>query len=279
VDLPQQVIQFDEKDAVTGNQNSLQYSLVTRLFAKRPGVSLRPEQPAEGLSFPQLHTPPPEEGQELAAPAQVAAPEKADLSPVEIASFQVSQSYSLLTPLSRRRDCTTRLGLLTCVETQNSNLSPVEAQLRFNPTLHTSVDLKAQYDILYKAIGRTSLSANFRSAQHGFVDLTYFYNAGLDPLSTDSSQIGILGETSLMNRKLVLGFQGNYDVVQRNLQDQRYKVGYNTQCCGFTFEYLDRNYLGVSQQEFRLIVNLKGIGNVLDLNSGTAAIPTIPLNF
>jgi hypothetical protein len=35
----------------------------------------------------------------------------------------------------------------------------------------------------------------------------------------------------------------------------------------------------VSQQEFRVVVNLKGIGNVLDVNSGTAAIPTVPLNF
>ena len=279
VDLPLQIIQYDEKDAVSGSQNSFQYSLVTRLFAKRPGVSPRSAQPAEGLTFPQLHAAPAEEGQDLAAPAEVAPQEKASLSPVEIASFQVSQTYSLLGPLSRRRDCTTTLGLSSCEETQTSNLSPLEAQFRFNPTLNASVDLKAQYDILYNAFRRASLSTNFRSAEHGFVDLTWFYNAGLDPLSTDSSQIGILGETSLMGRKLVLGFQGNYDVVLRNLPEQRYKIGYNTQCCGFTFEYLDRNYQGSSQQEFRLVVNLKGIGNVLDVNSGTAAIPSIPIGF
>ena len=279
VDNLTEVIQFDEKDAVAGSQNAVHYSLVTRLFAKRPGVTPRSEQSTEGLTFPQLHAAPPEEGRDLAAPAEVQPPEKASLSPVEIASFQVSQTYSLLGPLSKRRDCTTILGLSVCEVSQTSNLGPLDAQFRFNPTLHASVDLKAQYDILYNAFSRASLSTSLRSQDHGFVDLTWFYNVGLDPSSVDSSQIGLLGETSLMNRKLVLGFQGNYDVVQRNLQDQRYKVGYNTQCCGFTFEYLDRNYLGVSQQEFRLIVNLKGIGNVLDLNSGTAAIPTIPLNF
>ena len=279
VDHPEQVIQFDERDALAGSQNAVQYSLVTRLFAKRPGVTPTSVQPAEGLTFSQVHAPPPEEGQNLAAPAEVQPPEKASLSPVEIASFQVSQTYSLLGPLSRRVDCSTILGVSVCEQTGISNLSALDGQFRFNPTLNASVDLKAQYDILYNAFRRASLSANFRSQEHGFVDLTWFYNVGLDPFSTDSSQIGLLGETNLMNRKLVLGFQGNYDVVQRNLQDQRYKIGYNTQCCGFTFEFLDRSYMGVSQQEFRLVVNLKGIGNVLDMNSGTAAIPSIPLNF
>jgi lipopolysaccharide assembly outer membrane protein LptD (OstA) len=279
VDHPEQVIQFDEKDAVAGSQNAVQYSLVTRLFAKRPGVTPRSAQPSEGLTFPQLHAPPPEEGQNLAAPAEVRPPEKASLSPVEIASFQISQTYSLLGPSSRRVDCSTILGVPVCEETGTSNLSGLDAEFRFNPTLYASLDLKAQYDILYNAFRQASLSTNYKSAEHGFVDLTWFYTVGLEPFSTDSSQIVLLGETNLMNRKLVLGFQGNYDVVQRNLQNQRYKIGYNTQCCGFTFEFLDRNYQGVSQQEFRLVVNLKGIGNVLDLNSGTAAIPSIPLNF
>ena len=279
VDRPTEVIQFDEKDSIAGNQNSVQYSLVTRLFAKRPGVTPRFAQTSEGLTFPQSHAAPPEEGRDLAAPAEAQPPEKASLSPVEIASFHLSQAYSLLGPLSTRKDCTTILGIPVCEVSQTSNLGPVDAQFRFNPTLHASVDLKAQYDILYNAFSGASLSTHLRSQDHGFVDLTWFYNVGLDPSSADSSQIGLLGETHLMNRKLVLGFQGNYDVIQRSLQDQRYKIGYNTQCCGFTFELLDRSYLGVSQQEFRLVVNLKGIGNVLDLNSGTAAIPTIPINF
>jgi lipopolysaccharide assembly outer membrane protein LptD (OstA) len=279
VEDPAQVIQFDEKDAVAGSQNAVQYALVTRLFAKRPGVSPRVAQVADGLTFPQRHTPPPEEGQNLTAPAEAKTPEPASLSPVEIASFQVSQIYSLLGPLSRRMDCTDVLGVPVCSQTRTSHLSGVDAQLRINPTLNASLDLKAQYDILYNAFRRASLSANFRSARRGFVDVTWFYNAGLDPFSSDSSQIGLLGETNLMNRKLILGFQGNYDIIGKSLQDQRYKIGYNTQCCGFTIELLDRSYLGVSQQEFRLVVNLKGIGNVLDVNSGTAAIPTVPLNF
>jgi lipopolysaccharide assembly outer membrane protein LptD (OstA) len=279
VEDPQQVIQFDEKDAVAGNQNAIQYSLVTRLFAKRPGVTPTLAQPSQGLAFPQHLTPPPEEGEDLSAPTEAKPPEQPTLSPVEIASFQLSQTYSLLGPLSRRTDCTTILGVPVCQETQTSHLSSLDGQFHYNPTLFASVDLRAQYDILYNAFKGASLSANFRSSERGFVDVTWFYNAGLEPFSVDSSQIGLLGEGNLLNRKLVLGFQGNYDVVQRNLQDQRYKIGYNTQCCGFTLEILDRNYQGIQQQEFRLVVNLRGIGNVLDLNSGTSAMPSVPLTF
>jgi hypothetical protein len=279
VEDPAQVIQFDEKDAIVGNQNAVQYSLVTRLFAKRPGVTPPIPQAADGLTFPQHHTAPPQEGQDLSAPAEAKSPEQASLSPVEIASFQISQVYSLLGPLSRKTECSSSLGTTLCQQTQTSNLSSLDGQFRFNPTLYASIDLKAQYDILYRSISGTSLSANFRSPQHGFVDLTWYYHPALQPLSVDSSQIGLLGETNLIQKKLVLGFQGNYDVVLGSLQDQRYKVGYNTQCCGFTFEYWDRSYQGIDQQEFRLVVNLRGIGNVLDLNSGTSAIPSVPLNF
>jgi len=285
VDNTGEIIQFDEKDALAGSQNSLQYGLVTRLFAKRPGVTPRTAPSSEGLTFPQHHTPPPGEGQDLSAPTDAKAPEAASLSPVEIASFEIFQVYDRLYPLSFWTVCRSISGIAIC-KREDSNLSPLRARFRFNPTLYASLDLRTEYHIFYNAIQSAALSANFRSQERGFVDVTWSYNAALDPsiagfesFSTDSSQIGLLGETLLMNRKLVLGFQGNYDVIQRNLQEQRYKIGYNTQCCGFTFEFLDRGYQGVSQQEFRMVVNLKGIGNVLDLNSGTAAIPTNPLNY
>ncbi len=274
-----QVIPFDEKDSIAGNQNSVQYSLTTRFFAKRPGVTPRAAEPASGLSLPQALSPPPEEGKSLAAPPESGKEEKGSLSPVEIASFQLSQTYSFLGPLSRRGSCSLVGGTLQGPDCAISNLSGVNATLRFNPTLHASVDLRTTYDILFNTFRSGSLSANLRNPERGFVDLTWFFQNALDAFAADSSQLGLLAETNVLSRKLVLGFQGNYDIEARDLRDQRYKVGYNTQCCGFTLEFLDRDFLGVSQQEFRVLVNLKGIGNVLDINSGSAAIPTVPINF
>ena len=87
----------------------------------------------------------------LSSPAEAKTPEKPSLSPVEIASFQLSQTYSLLGPLSRKTDCSDILGVPVCQETQTSHLSSVDGQFHYNPTLFASVDLRAQYDILYRA--------------------------------------------------------------------------------------------------------------------------------
>jgi len=95
----------------------------------------------------------------------------------------------------------------------------------------------------------------------------------------DRSQIGLQGETGFWGRKLLVGAQINYEMgdVQEGeprLRDQRYRLGYNTQCCGFQFEFLNRNFVDSSQQEFRFLINLKGVGNVIDFQSGsTGALP------
>jgi lipopolysaccharide assembly outer membrane protein LptD (OstA) len=278
VDDPQLVIPFDEKDGIAGNQNSLQYSITTRLFARRPGITPRAPEPETGLSLPDLLSGPPGEGKSLPAPPQQGPEEKPSLSPVEIASFQISQSYSFLGPLSQMGPCIFVDGTPTGAGCVTSRFSSVDAQLRFNPTLHSSLDLRTNYDILFNEFRGASLSANFRNSERGFLDLTWFFQNSLEG-GPDRSQIGVLTETALANRKLLLGFQGNYDLEARELQNHRYKIGYTTQCCGFTFEILDRSFQGVSQQEFRFLVNLKGIGNVLDINSGSSAIPTVPINF
>jgi lipopolysaccharide assembly outer membrane protein LptD (OstA) len=160
-----------------------------------------------------------------------------------------------------------------------TNLSGVDASVRFNPTLFTTLDAKANYDILRNEVGSGNVSAHYRNPDWGFVDFSWFFQKPLETTAAKSSQLGLQAQTIILNRRLLLGFQGHYDLVENQLQDQRYTLGYNTQCCGFTFELLDRSFTTVSQQEFRLMVNLKGIGNVLDLNSGSSSIPGVPINF
>ena len=92
----------------------------------------------------------------------------------------------------------------------------------------------------------------------------------------DRNQIGLNGETNLFNKRLLLGAQLNYELGdiqpgQPRLRDQRYKLGYNTQCCGFQVEYLTRNYTTTQSREFRFLINLRGVGNVIDLHSTAGA--------
>ncbi|MCI0566829.1 MAG: LPS assembly protein LptD [Acidobacteria bacterium] len=294
VDNPEEIIRFDEKDVLSGNVNLLSYSLTTRLFAKRSGTSPRqgvPETGAFSLTHPA--TPQVPEGQELPAPATNPKVEEPTLSPVEIASFTLSQAYSFLGPLSNRSipilvngvpiqgSCVVLDGATQASSgCETSQFSSVDANLRYNPTLFTSLDAKATYDILRNIVRSGNVSAHYRNPDWGFVDFSWFFQKPVDAFSVENQQLTLLTQTALLDHRMLLGFQGHYDLVLRQLQDHRITLGYNTQCCGFTFEYLDRNYVGVSQQEFRLMINLKGIGNVLDLNSGSSPIPGVPaINF
>jgi len=294
VDNPEQIIQFDEKDVLAGNVNLLTYSLTTRLFAKRPGTSPRLPPVETGGVFPLSHVSQPSvsEGRDMSEPAANPKTEEPSLSPVEIASFSLSQSYSFLGPLSSRSRSIDVAGVPvegTCLAVEGviqstpgcevSNFSGVDANLRYNPTLFTSLDVKATYDILRSEVRSGNLSAHYRNPDWGFVDFSWFFQKQTDALTGQSRQLTLLAQTDLASHRVLLGFQGHYDLELKQLQDQRFTLGYNTQCCGFSVEYLDRNFVGASQQEFRLMINLKGIGNVLDLNSGSSAIPGVPVTF
>jgi hypothetical protein len=290
IDDPDRIIRFDGVDLVSGDTNRVTFALVTRLYAKRPAGETRELfpfgafGPPGGAADPSLPL-----GRAPAEPAPPGADEGGGkqverLSTVEIATLEISQDYSFLGPLS----LSSALGSLT--QPLDSRFSPVRATLRVNPSVRTSIDVRTTFDILFRQFRDASLSANLRSPRRGFLDFTWSLVRDLEGQALaeqnpgllrpfDRNQIGFLGETNFLNRRLLLGMQMNYELGdvspgEPRLRDQRYKIGYNTQCCGFQFEALNRNFLGSSQREFRFLVNLKGVGNVIDLQSGTGgALP------
>jgi hypothetical protein len=299
---PDRVIPFDQIDAIGGNANLATYAVVTRLFAKRPiggteqmsalfgpanstfvgGGRIDPYAKTRELLQRKQ-----QEQQQAGGGSQVSKEgeeEKKRLSTVEIASLEISQDYSFLGPIS----VSSALG--SAFTPLQSNFGPVQATLRVNPSLRTSVDLRSSYDILFRQIREASLSANLRSLKRGFLDVTWSSIRDLESRALfeqgqgfaqpfNRSQIGLQGETSFWGRKLLLGVQTNYELGdiqagEPRLRDQRYRFGYNTQCCGFQLEVLNRNFVGSSQREFRFLINLKGVGNVIDFQSGSAgALP------
>jgi lipopolysaccharide assembly outer membrane protein LptD (OstA) len=287
---PDRVIQFDEIDRLTGDVNRLSYAFVTRLFAKRPMRSTDPTQflPPAGVDFiggssdplagveEQLRRELAQEDAEKRAgmvapgdePDAPPEPPEPEMTTVEIVSLEISQDYSFLRPLSTS-------GVLK----KERQVSDIRAILRFNPSLKVSVDARTNFDVLFKDLRNASLSANLRSPGRGFLDVTWSLVRDLEARELslpvfDRNQIGLNAETNLFNRRFLLGAQINYELGdvspgQPRLRDQRYKLGYNTQCCGFQFEFLNRNYTRTSQSEFRFLINLRGVGNVIDLHSTT----------
>ena len=225
-------------------------------------------------------------GRPLGAPAE--RERLSDLGPAEIATFDITQRYSpdSLQPLSR-----------AATSDLESQFSAIEASLRYNPTYAASLDLRADYDILFHDIRRVSLSGNYRSRDVGYVRLSWFLNRDLegkpsapgtscpsypgsftgrsgfdtDRCYADSSQIRLMGGMALLRRKITTDFEGSYDIQEKFLQDQRYRFGYNTQCCGVLIEVAKRYFSTAtvgptSETEYRFVLNLRGVGTFLDLN-------------
>jgi len=284
---------FDEIDTLAAEINRAAYSLTARWFALRPtearqdslalprrvplpGLAPEPQTPAEAASTAPGAGAAPSRSAPVVAPsgadpsgaaaapavegAAQTAPAKADeppTSPVEFATLTLSQAYGFNAPQSVLRDV---LG--STIDT--SDYSPVNANLRINPTSHQSLNLSATYNILRRTVEQTTLSTDVRWGDQT-LGLTWFLGNGVD---TDQSQLRLFAGGALFRRKLTMSVETKVDLQASDIQDQRYRIGYNTQCCGFLGEYLGRDFSGSSEKEYRFVVSLKGVGKLFDLQQG-----------
>ncbi|HEY3176265.1 MAG TPA: LPS assembly protein LptD [Candidatus Polarisedimenticolia bacterium] len=295
------VIPFDDVDVLPGDVHRVTYSLTSRLFMKRPpktapAPKVATEEPfASDITGPTQAQTPVTDVKDLPGEIRQALKDETrapGVGAVEIATFDLSQSYSLddQKPLSRSTPTEPEAIL---GEPINSPAGDVVATVRFNPSPAASLDVRAAYDVLYDDIRTVSLSANFRSVKRGYARFSYFLNRDLggtlfepdpdpdpntpcdrlvvDPNNrcerrfVDSSQIRLIGGTGFLNRKVTLDVEGSYDIQNGILRDQRYRFGYNTQCCGMLIEVARRDFERIDEIEYRFVLNLRGVGTFLDL--------------
>ncbi len=297
------VPRFDEVDVLPADLNEFSYGLVSRLYARKVVRSPKRQRAARYFGLgrdidflgeseldPATGLPIDGEPRGSGLPGDLAPDNRLGLgddpelqedednvvvltSPVEIVNVSLTQRYSLDNPLSfsNRYVDTTGDGVLDTLETvDESAFSPVILSARINPSRRTSLDARLGFDILEKTVSDASFSAGLYSPGHGFLNATWFFRNGLDGLTLNSSRLRLSGGTSFFRNKVSVAVSLNYDATLRELQDQRYRFGYDTQCCGIAVEVLNRDFVGTSQQEFRFVLNLRGIGNFLDLQSGGA---------
>ena len=152
---------------------------------------------------------------------------------------------------------------------KSSSRSPITLLARYNPTRAMSADFRMDYDILFNEPRSFSISGSARSARLGQARLSYYLNRGLEEGTKDTGTVRLGGGSFLFGKRLSFDVDFAYDLGVDELQSQRYRLGYNTQCCGFISEYLERDYGGLvaPAREFRFSVTLKGVGTLFDLNS------------
>lgn len=149
-----------------------------------------------------------------------------------------------------------------------SAFGPVSLIGRYNPTELISADLRLDYDILFRTVRGVTVSTNLTSPEWGRAYLSYFVGRGLEDGASDTGTLRLGGGSAFWRNKFSFDVDLAYDLAGDFVQSQRYRVGYSTQCCGFTLEYLKNEFSGLvdPNEQFRFTVSLQGIGTFLDLN-------------
>jgi len=176
----------------------------------------------------------------------------------EIAMLEIRQTHAFDRDLSN-----------SVTRDESSSRSPITLLARYNPSRSVSADFRMDYDILFNEPRSFSLSGSARSARLGFARLSYYLSRGLEEGTEDTGTVRLSGGSFLFGKRLSFDVDFAYDMSLDELQSQRYRLGYNTQCCGFISEFLERDYGGLvaPAREFRFSVTLKGVGTLFDLNS------------
>jgi hypothetical protein len=120
------------------------------------------------------------------------------------------------------------------------------------------------YDILLMRMSSVSVSGNLRND----VARTGFSVVRTVPSTLGASaqvQLRMAAGTTLFARKLKVDVDGSYDAQTHRVPDQRWKVEYYTQCCGFLMEWFRRDFASNNRGEFRFTVDLRGVGKLMEL--------------
>lgn len=275
------ILQFDEIDTLTTASNQINYGLRSKLFARRPRAELKDQDTAvrpvtldterTGGSLSDVD-PGAAAAQEDTAEERGKAKE-APQEPVEILSLEVRQSRSLTTDLlTEDRDGDGVLDPGEDVDVNGvldrSRYSNLEMIGRFNPGPSTSVDLRGSWDPLFDHISELSLSGNLYSpvSRSAF---SIVRRAGVGPAAETRTQIRLAAGLALWSGKVRLDSEGTYDLEENRVPDQKYRVEFYTQCCGFLAEYLARDFTVLTRREFRFTVDLRGIGKLFDLHEAS----------
>lgn len=189
------------------------------------------------------------------------------MEPVEIASLQISQTRSFDEPI--RVADTDGDGVL-----ETSDYSDIFLSGRYNPSDRTSVDLRAQWDILYRQISGVTVSGGYRN-RLSILRMSLVYTEGLriDAITKErednSTQVRYYTALNFLRGRtgrprLQFGISGSW--ISRppeglsHFPDQSWQLRYASQCCTFHLNRLMRDIDDRNEISFR--VDLTGVGKI-----------------
>jgi hypothetical protein len=143
--------------------------------------------------------------------------------------------------------------------------------------------MRAEFDPRYHSLRTISASGSYSWAnllqttlgwsKRGFISQLAGFN---DPALLDQA---INTQASMHTRDNRYGgvYSLNYDILHKNMLQQRLSGFYNAQCCGIAFEYQTVNYGSFSSlapdHRFFMSFTLAGLGNFSPFNGALGGVP------
>lgn len=176
----------------------------------------------------------------------------------EMLSFSLSQDFSFVDeqPLQRSSD-----------GSRTSKESPIVGALRVSPSRAFDLQARAVWSTLFSDFASTSLSLRAKGKRAG-LDVTWYtnYNPELGTKGSDQARFGF--DLDVIQNRLSLAGQVNYDLRTSEVQQQRYFLNYRSQCWSVLLEGREQKTSTYTTRDYRFLLNLKNVGTFLDVNGG-----------
>jgi LPS-assembly protein len=218
---------FDGVDWFLGT-NEVNYGIVQRFLAKRPGAS--------GRSVP-----------------------------YEFLTWRVSQTYYVQISEGQSNFDPNYSSSAYGPGGGSEHLSPLLSRFRLRPLPGFSVDQTLEYDVNFKQIRRSSVYMNMSGSRF---NLTGGWSRSVRLAEKEEDRLVVAnslrggGGLQIVPGKLRLDGAADYDFVNKYFWHMNARLRYDVQCCGFTVEGIRYNFNGRDERQFRFSIELANVGSI-----------------
>ena len=218
---------YDGIDQQLGT-NQVDYALVQRLLAKRPGYAGKPQ------AF-------------------------------EFLSWRVGQTYYVqIRDTQNEFDPNYSSGSFGPGGLPDHN-SPLQSRLRIRPTPSLSGNFDLEYDVNFKQLRTLGFGVNL-SGRVGAFTASWSRARRLAELLEDRvlTRNFVRGSATwnMVPERLTLDGSVDYDILNKNVVQSRERLRWDVQCCGFVLEGIQYHFNNRQDSQIRFSIELAGLGNV-----------------
>jgi LPS-assembly protein len=157
--------------------------------------------------------------------------------------------------------------------------SPLQSRLRIRPTPGLAGSFDLEYDVNFRQLRTLAFGVNLQGGRAGLTaNWSRARKLAVEPADRERTRDFIrgIGSVELLPGRLTLDGGVDYDILRKNLVQSRARLRWDVQCCGFIVEAIQYDYNERTDHQIRVsieLANLGAIGNFLgeDPGSGRAS--------